>query len=57
MNSAGFLRVENLRKEFTKRGGALEVLKGISFTLERGEMLGVVGVSGAGGAFFTTGRT
>jgi ABC-type lipoprotein export system ATPase subunit len=48
MNSAGFLRVENLRKEFTKRGGALEVLKGISFTLERGEMLGVVGVSGAG---------
>jgi lipoprotein-releasing system ATP-binding protein len=48
MNSAGFLRVENLRKEFSKRGGPLEVLKGISFTLERGEMLGVVGVSGAG---------
>ncbi|HEU5361335.1 MAG TPA: ABC transporter ATP-binding protein [Candidatus Deferrimicrobiaceae bacterium] len=48
MNSAAFLRVENLRKEFWKKGGALEVLKGISFTLERGEMLGVVGVSGAG---------
>jgi lipoprotein-releasing system ATP-binding protein len=48
MNSTGFLRVENLRKEFSKKGGALEVLKGISFTLERGEMLGVVGVSGAG---------
>ncbi len=48
MNSGGFLSVENLRKEFSKKGGALEVLKGISFTLERGEMLGVVGVSGAG---------
>jgi lipoprotein-releasing system ATP-binding protein len=48
MNRAGFLRVENIRKEFSKKGGALEVLKGISFTLERGEMLGVVGVSGAG---------
>jgi len=48
MNSAGFLRVENLRKEFPKRGGTIEVLKGISFTLDRGEMLGVVGVSGVG---------
>jgi len=48
MNSTRFLRVENLRKEFPKRGGAIEVLKGISFTLDRGEMLGVVGVSGVG---------
>jgi len=48
MNSTGFLRVENLRKVFPKRGGAIEVLKGISFTLDRGEMLGVVGVSGVG---------
>ena len=48
MNRADFLRVENLRKEFRKKGGMLEVLKGISFTLGRGEMLSVVGVSGAG---------
>jgi lipoprotein-releasing system ATP-binding protein len=48
MSSTGFLHVENLRKEFPKRGGAIEVLKGISFTLDRGEMLGVVGVSGVG---------
>ena len=48
MNSVEFLRVENLRKEFRKKGGMLEVLKGISFTLGRGEMLSVVGVSGAG---------
>ena len=48
MNSPGFLRVEELRKEFLRKVGTLEVLKGISFTLDRGEMLGVVGVSGAG---------
>jgi len=48
MNSRPFLRVEALRKEFSRKTGTLEVLKGISFSLERGEMLGVVGVSGAG---------
>jgi len=48
MNSRPFLRVEGLRKEFPRKTGTLEVLKGISFSLERGEMLGVVGVSGAG---------
>lgn len=48
MNSHAFLRVENLRKEFRKKGGVIEVLRGISFTLERGETLAVVGVSGAG---------
>ncbi len=48
MNDAPLIRVENLKKEFPKRGGALQVLKGVSFTLGRGEMLGVVGISGAG---------
>jgi len=48
MNNRSFLRVEELRKEFPRKIGTLEVLKGISFSLERGEMLGVVGVSGAG---------
>jgi len=48
MNNRPFLRVEQLRKEFSRKTGTLEVLKGISFSLERGEMLGVVGVSGAG---------
>jgi len=42
------VRVDNIRKGFPKRGGVLEVLKGVSFTLGRGEMLGVVGISGAG---------
>ena len=48
MNSSPLIRVENIRKGFPKRGGVLEVLKGVSFTLGRGEMLGVVGISGAG---------
>ncbi len=48
MNNGPLIRVENLRKEFRKRGGVLEVLKGVSFTVDRGEMLGVVGISGAG---------
>ncbi len=48
MNNGEAIRVENLRKEFRKKGGTLEVLKGISFSLRKGEMLGVVGTSGAG---------
>src|SRR5512139_1842662 len=48
MNNAPLVRVDNIRKGFPKRGGVLEVLKGVSFTLGRGEMLGVVGISGAG---------
>ncbi len=48
MNSGPLIRVENIRKEFPKRGGVLQVLKGVSFALGRGEMLGVVGISGAG---------
>ncbi len=48
MNSGPLIRVEDLRREFPKRGGALRVLKGVTFTLGRGEMLGVMGISGAG---------
>jgi lipoprotein-releasing system ATP-binding protein len=48
MNDGPLIRVDDLRKEFPKRGGVLQVLKGVSFELARGEMLGVVGVSGAG---------
>ena len=47
MNNGPLIRVDDLRKEFPKRGGVLQVLKGVSFELARGEMLGVVGVSGA----------
>jgi len=48
MNRAPLIRIEGLRKSFPKRGGSLEVLKGIDLSVARGETLGVVGVSGAG---------
>ncbi len=52
MNSGELIRVENLRKSFSKRGGSIEVLKGIDVSVARGETLGVVGVSGAGKTTF-----
>ncbi|PWB66357.1 MAG: lipoprotein-releasing system ATP-binding protein LolD [Deltaproteobacteria bacterium] len=52
MNSGERIRVESLRKSFRKRGGSLEVLKGIDLSVARGETLGVVGVSGAGKTTF-----
>jgi lipoprotein-releasing system ATP-binding protein len=48
MNSGERIRVQDLRKSFRKRGGSLEVLKGVTLDVGRGETLGVVGVSGAG---------
>jgi len=43
------LEVEDLRKSFREpSGGALEVLRGVSFGLAAGEMAAVVGASGAG---------
>lgn len=39
-----FLEVKNLKKSF----GDTEVLKGVSFTLEKGEILSVIGSSGGG---------
>ena len=42
------LDVSNLVVEFPTRRGVLRALDGISFTIEPGEVLGVVGESGAG---------
>ncbi len=39
-----FLEVKNIKKQF----GQLEVLKGIDFTLEKGEVLAIIGSSGSG---------
>ena len=39
-----FLEIEN----YTKKFGETEVLKGISFTLEKGQVLAIIGSSGGG---------
>ena len=42
------LEVKDLDVRFAVRGGDLKALRGISFTLDKGERLGLVGESGAG---------
>ena len=42
------LEVENLEVKFALRFGELTAINGVSFTLDRGERLGIVGESGAG---------
>ena len=40
--------VEHLKKTFVDEGGAFDVLKDVSFTINKGEMVSLVGVSGSG---------
>ncbi len=47
-NSQALLRVENLRVAFPTRRGTLVAVDDISFHIDAGEVLGVVGESGAG---------
>ncbi len=42
------LQVEDLHTEFPTRDGTVKAVDGVSFTLERGETLGIVGESGSG---------
>ena len=42
------LRVERLVKEFPVRGGVVHAVSDVSFTVEKGETLGLVGESGCG---------
>ena len=42
------LRVENLKKYFKTAGGMLHAVDGVSFSLDKGKTLGVVGESGCG---------
>src|SRR5947209_11089813 len=47
-NQAPLLRVEHLRIEVPNRRGTLVAVHDVSFTIAPGEVLGVVGESGAG---------
>ena len=42
------LKVENLSIWFDDRGSMEQAVKGISFSMEKGEILGIVGESGSG---------
>ncbi|MEL6774866.1 MAG: ATP-binding cassette domain-containing protein, partial [Pseudomonadota bacterium] len=46
--SAPLLEVEDLRVAFNTPKGRVDAVRGVSFTLARGERLGVVGESGSG---------
>jgi peptide/nickel transport system ATP-binding protein len=47
-SGAPLLQVENLATSFATSRGLLRAVDGVSFTLDRGETLGIVGESGSG---------
>ncbi|WP_042201294.1 methionine ABC transporter ATP-binding protein [Paenibacillus camerounensis] len=42
------IEIRNVHKTFTRKGIAIEALKGISLKVEKGDIFGVIGYSGAG---------
>ena len=42
------LKVENLKKSYKEASGKLEVLKGVNFEVQRGDMIAITGESGSG---------
>ena len=43
-----YIRVENLKKYFSTKRGMLHAVDDVSFDIEKGETLGLVGESGCG---------
>ncbi len=48
MQKEEILRVENLKVSFTTYAGIVQAVRGVSFSLHRGEVLAIVGESGCG---------
>ena len=42
------IQVENLCKSFSTKSGTIEAARNISFSIEKGEIFGIIGLSGAG---------
>lgn len=42
------IRVENISKSFETQAGRIEAVKNMSFSIEKGEIFGLIGLSGAG---------
>jgi lipoprotein-releasing system ATP-binding protein len=47
-NTNTIVEVRNLKKTFTDEAGAFDVLTDVSFTVNKGEMIALLGISGAG---------
>ena len=48
MSMEPILQIENLKTSFMTSNGEVQAVRGVSFSIGRGEILGIVGESGSG---------